>query len=898
VEAEGFGLTVAAAQRWLPLGRDVLVRGDRGAGKTTVLEGLLADASRRGVTGILLRAGGSRPLSALLDHASSSVRVPDEAALTDWLTDELRARRSVLLVDDADRMDDASLGVARRVLGRTGSLLVAASTADPLRAPGGGLRDLLLGRAPAEVRVQPFGFRAVATLLESVLGAPADTGLTASVMAGTGGNPRAVVALADAARASGALRRQDGLWVEDGTLGDVPVEAVAYVFLSGLGPACVGALETLASAGPLPADVAGRLVDPSALAELSDHGRVVGHELAGSGEVLAVSPPLLARALRERVSPYRRRRLAERVAAEGGGLAAAASPVDDLTTVLLAAPSGEGGAPAWVAQVAGLVHERATADEGARRAEWLAHPTLATANAYLAALMLRPAAEQLEEVFARMEPGEHDDAGARAAFAFYRSRWAAWAATAAGPAGPAATAPDPLAVDLAVGQPGARPWEDGEAEDGTTEDAAEVALPDVALPEVAPAADGWPVAGPDDAWPDPVDPDLAPVAELGRLKPRLLRELAAGRSPAEVAAEVEPETRVPFVRGWPSVLRAAALLEAGWPEAALEVVERTDLSCAAPEPRHYLAALRGQGLLQAGRIDEAEQWQRRMLDAAYDEVDALAIRVHASMLAEVLYMSSQTAAAWRAVSTALRLGAPGPVGTTFYRRGLTVGAVIQAHAGNLTLAQVLVRELDRSPQAYRPLLRSMRPLARAALAAASGEALAGARIVRRAARAYAAEGLLQPALLCWTLGSGDLDALRAQAVRELGARTRVPLLEPYAQVVVGLAEGDRDVVAAAVSRTSAATAPALARAAEQLLGVQEGTPRPARAPVPRLIAGVRAEPLSVREQEVAVLAREGLSNRQIADQLYLSVRTVENHMSRALRKLGLVSRGELVQWGG
>jgi DNA-binding CsgD family transcriptional regulator len=863
VEAEGFGLTVAAAQRWLPLGRDVLVRGDRGAGKTTVLEGLLADASRRGVTGILLRAGGARPLSALLDHASASVRVPDEVALSDWLTEELRARRSVLLVDDADRMDDASLGVARRVLGRTGSLLVAASTADPLRAPGGGLRDLLLGRAPAEVRVQPFGFRAVATLLESVLGAPADTGLTATVMAETGGNPRAVVALADAARASGALRRLDGLWVDDGTLGEVSAEAVAYIFLSGLGPSCVGALEALASAGPVPADVAGRLVDPSALATLSDHGRVVGHELAGSGEVLAVSPPLLARALRERVSPYRRRRLAERVAAEGGGLASSATPVDDLTTVLLAAPSGEGGAPAWVAQVAGLVHERATAEEGARRAEWLTQPTLATANAYLAALMRRPAAEQLEDVFARVVPGEDDDPGERAAFAFYRSRWTAWA----GGGGPAAG-----------GLPTPRDPADDAAED-------------------EPAGDGCPAAGAGDAWPEPVDPDLAPVAELGLVKPRLLRGLAAGRSAAEVAAEPEPEARVPFVRGWPSVLRAAALLEAGWPEAALEVVERADLSCAAPEPRHYLAALRGQGLLQAGRLDEAEAWQRRMLDAAYDEVDALAIRVHASMLAEVLYASSQTAAAWRAVSTALRLGAPGPVGTTFYRRGLTVGAVIQAHAGNLTLAQVLVRELDRSPQAYRPLLRSIRPLAQAALAAASGEPQAGARIAREAARAYTAEGLLQPALLCWTLGGGDLDEERAAAVRDLVARTRVPLLEPYAQVVVGLVDGDRDAVAGAVARTSAATAPSLARAAEQLLGVQEGTPRPARAPVARL-GGVRAEPLSAREQEVAVLAREGLSNRQIADQLYLSVRTVENHMSRALRKLGLVSRGELVQWGG
>jgi DNA-binding CsgD family transcriptional regulator len=876
VEAEGFGLTVAAAQRWLPLGRDVLVRGDRGAGKTTVLEGLLADASRRGVTGILLRAGGSRPLSALLDHASASVRVPDEAALADWLTDELRARRSVLLVDDADRMDDASLGVARRVLGRTGSLLVAACTSDPLRAPSGGLRDLLLGRAPAEVRVQPFGFRAVAALLESVLGAPADAGLTSSVMASTGGNPRAVVALADAARAAGALRRHDGLWVEDGTLGEVPADAVAYIFLSGLGPGCVGALETLASAGPVPADVASRLVDPAALAALSDHGRVVGHELTRSGEVLAVSPPLLARALRDRVSPYRRRRLAEHLAAEGGALASSATPVDDLTTVLLAAPSGEGGAPEWVAQVAGLVHERAVAEEGARRSEWLAQPTLATANAYLAALMRRPAAEQLDEVFARVVPGEHDDAGERAVFAFYRSRWTAWA----GITGPA------------EGAEGA-----GDANDEARGDAASEGG--------APAGSRTGPAGAAPADPPPsraadevaADPDLAPVADLGGLKSRLLRELAAGRDPEEVAVEPEPSTPVPFSRGWPSVLRAAALLEAGWPAAALEVVDRAEMARAGAEPRHYLAALRGQALLQSDRLDEAEQWQRRMLDAAYDEVDALAIRVHASMLAEVLYASSQTAAAWRAVSTALRLGAPGPVGTTFYRRGLTVGAVIQAHAGNLTLAQVLVRELDRAPAGEHPLLRSNRPLAHAALAAASGEPLVGQRIARQAARAYAAEGLLQPALVCWTLGTGELDAERAAAVRDLVARTDVPVLAPYAQVVLGLVDGDREVVAGAVARTSAATAPALARAAEQFLGVQEGTPRPARAPVTRL-GSVRSEALSAREQEVAVLAREGLSNRQIADQLYLSVRTVENHMSRALRKLGLVGRSELTEWAG
>ncbi|NKY24430.1 helix-turn-helix transcriptional regulator [Cellulomonas denverensis] len=57
--------------------------------------------------------------------------------------------------------------------------------------------------------------------------------------------------------------------------------------------------------------------------------------------------------------------------------------------------------------------------------------------------------------------------------------------------------------------------------------------------------------------------------------------------------------------------------------------------------------------------------------------------------------------------------------------------------------------------------------------------------------------------------------------------------------------------------------------------------------------GGQVETLSAREREVALLAQEGLPNRMIAERLFLSVRTVENHMSRALRKLGLSTRADL-----
>ena len=52
-------------------------------------------------------------------------------------------------------------------------------------------------------------------------------------------------------------------------------------------------------------------------------------------------------------------------------------------------------------------------------------------------------------------------------------------------------------------------------------------------------------------------------------------------------------------------------------------------------------------------------------------------------------------------------------------------------------------------------------------------------------------------------------------------------------------------------------------------------------------------PLSAREREIATLVGEGLSNKQIAEALTMSVRTVEGHIYRACNKLGLAKRGEL-----
>jgi DNA-binding CsgD family transcriptional regulator len=51
--------------------------------------------------------------------------------------------------------------------------------------------------------------------------------------------------------------------------------------------------------------------------------------------------------------------------------------------------------------------------------------------------------------------------------------------------------------------------------------------------------------------------------------------------------------------------------------------------------------------------------------------------------------------------------------------------------------------------------------------------------------------------------------------------------------------------------------------------------------------------LTEREREVATMAARGMSNREIADVLFLSSRTVENHLQRIYDKLGISGREHL-----
>ena len=59
---------------------------------------------------------------------------------------------------------------------------------------------------------------------------------------------------------------------------------------------------------------------------------------------------------------------------------------------------------------------------------------------------------------------------------------------------------------------------------------------------------------------------------------------------------------------------------------------------------------------------------------------------------------------------------------------------------------------------------------------------------------------------------------------------------------------------------------------------------------------LRADPLTPREQEVVKLVAEGYTNKQIAETLVISEKTVERHRANILDKLGMRDRVELTRY--
>jgi DNA-binding NarL/FixJ family response regulator len=167
--------------------------------------------------------------------------------------------------------------------------------------------------------------------------------------------------------------------------------------------------------------------------------------------------------------------------------------------------------------------------------------------------------------------------------------------------------------------------------------------------------------------------------------------------------------------------------------------------------------------------------------------------------------------------------------------------------------------------------------------------------------------LLHEALLC-----GARPASVTPALVRLAADTDCALIEAYAGHASAMAAHDTPALLAAAERLAAigcvaAAVQAAAGAARTF--ADEGRQDSARRAAARMQelhpAGEGWEPpvidgldgvavgLTPREAQIAALAARGLSNQQIADEIVLSVRTVETYVYRAMRKRGADNRRDL-----
>ncbi|MEV0459819.1 helix-turn-helix transcriptional regulator [Catellatospora methionotrophica] len=830
----------------------VLVTGDAGVGKTRLL-----DAASTAVPTV--RAWGMRGLSHVPLAALAHLVDPATTSLAEMVAQVLRAvpAGAALAVDDLDGCDGVSLAVAVRVARDAGRTLVGTVRTVGGRVPPA-VAELAASPAAVVLTVAAFDRPSTEEFVHALLDGPVDAGVVDEVWHRAGGNALFTTQLLDGARRAGTLLRSTVGWHAVGPL-PVPIglRSLLPARLEGLPDIATAAARFLAAAGQANAfeiEQAGHLTG-------TEH--LVAHGIAvWTGQNARFVHPLFAEVLWDGLSTAQRRA----VLREHLAVARRLTPHDHVRCTVLGLDAGEvveparllaaarvaaaGGATIVAVRLAGACLDRAAAD-------WTSHPQVAAGAALVLAVTLwetgraDEAVAILRDALDRTPPGA--DAALLAVTLHKVILWGRYDLPAAQdvlrrqsaryPAGAS------VGVLFAVAEADALAY---------------TGFPDEALALASDIGDGT-------GLPLPVRATLATsrsnaLTHIGQTG----KAVAVVEEMLDHVTAAGPQAAT-GTRDKLLVYASHALREHGRLDDAARTAERAYDSALADGvvfERAWAALCVGAARLQAGHLDDAARWAQRSLVTATAAAMTDCIRVCMSVLT-VSYGSRGMAPdpAWveHLRSPQADLG--------FLRHTVPIALGWAAHA------------VGRHAEAW-DLLRQGQ-----ARAARERAVVAESWILHERLRMHDNTGVR--ARLAELTVDSPIGAARLSLATGLEQASPATLLEAAAAFeATGSALYAAEAAAAAFRCGSGRAAAAARRRADELAHEvgDPATPLLAGSPAP-------ADPLTSRERLVAELAAGGASNAEIAARLVLSVRTVENHLSRAYAKLGITSRDGLARSG-
>lgn len=239
-------------------------------------------------------------------------------------------------------------------------------------------------------------------------------------------------------------------------------------------------------------------------------------------------------------------------------------------------------------------------------------------------------------------------------------------------------------------------------------------------------------------------------------------------------------------------------------------------------------------------------------------------------------------------------------------------AQAEAARGNAVSASAALRH---SEQAYGPQIAAFLPeleLARAWERAAHGQTSDARAHALRAAQNARRSGMHATEMRALHTAVRFGDRSQADRLAELAETLDAPLPNAVAAHAHGLAHHNADLLSATSERFATMGAFALAADAAAQASAEyarsghrgkqlesstrtQWLARQGDIHTPAIATVNQPLPITDREREIAMLVAAGLPNRQIAEQLSVSVRTVDGHLYRMFAKLGITRRDELIR---